>query len=443
MPEQFANRIRRAIVDLRLIDNANARVGVALSGGADSVALLAVLSELGYDCCGLHCNFSLRGDESDGDEAFCRELCRRLGVELFTIKWDARAERLPAESIEMTCRRLRYQWFEKMAREAALARIAVGHHREDSEETMLLNLFRGTGVDGLRGISPDRGLYIRPMLSVGRSDIEDYCRLKGLLWRHDSSNDSTDYRRNALRNVILPDVRQYFPDYDKAMRLTAENLAYASAILDRHITYIYNICVNSAGEIDIIRLIENEGDELAPRSLVLMFAKKLGLMLTLEQANNIVARHDASGLQFEIGEKVFELSRGVLRAVDEVDSREYPIVFGENIDTPVPLTFECVAPPINCQIDSARLLVDASILDGSPRFLLRHPRRGDRLKPFGMKGSRLLSDIFSDMKMDSNAKRRQWVLTRDDEIIWLVGVRASRLFPVTSSTTCAYLLTLS
>ena len=187
------------------------RVVVAVSGGADSVALLSVLLELGYDCLAAHCNFGLRGAESVRDMRHVESLADRLGVDLCVRDFDVAARRADTgESVEMACRELRYEWFyELVDRERAQA-IAVGHHAEDQLETLFLNLLRGTGITGLRGMRPRNGHVVRPMLECTRAEIEDYLHTRGLDWVTDSTNASDDFTRNRLRNRLLPLVDELF-----------------------------------------------------------------------------------------------------------------------------------------------------------------------------------------------------------------------------------------
>ena len=443
MKESFLHKINQFIKSRQLLPVGECRVGVGLSGGADSVALLSALVESGYRCVAVHCNFSLRGEESDGDEMFCRRLCERLGVELIVERFDTIGSRLGGESVEMACRRLRYDLFERLLASGAVNKIALGHHREDSVETFMINLFRGTGPKGLEGIRAERGPFIRPLLGVSRSEIEDYCREKGLEWRIDTTNLKNDYRRNALRNVILPGIGRFFPDFEKGIELTAANMTYASALVDRHIDALYNQCVKDGQAIHVARLAEME-EEMTPRSLFLLARRVVPGGITLTQAENIVDNIGKSGLIFQNDTVTMCLSHGWLRPVNPLDDHSYKITFGDDLTHPVGLTFRLTDPTEmngNFKVNVNQLLVDGSIVEETADFVLRHPRRGDRLKPFGMKGSRLLSDIFSDLKFSEERKRSQWVLCRNDEIIWLPGLRASRLFRVTNSSKTAYLVT--
>ena len=185
------------------------KVLVALSGGADSVALLRVLLVLGYHCEAAHCNFHLRGEESDRDERFVNELCKGLGVALHVTHFDTvtYASRHHV-SIEMAAREMRYDWFEQLRKERGGAVIAVAHHRDDSGETFLLNLIRGAGINGLKGISPHNGCIVRPLLEVSRQDILDYLRCLGHGYATDSTNLQDEYIRNKIRLNILPMLRE-------------------------------------------------------------------------------------------------------------------------------------------------------------------------------------------------------------------------------------------
>ncbi|MDE7392951.1 MAG: tRNA lysidine(34) synthetase TilS, partial [Muribaculaceae bacterium] len=208
-------------------------VGVALSGGADSVALALALKAAGCNVVCLHVNFGLRGVESDADTEFCRDLALKHGFMFRQLSVDAAKERLGGESIEMACRRLRYDWFEQMACQEGLQCVAVAHHSDDNEETMMLNLLRGTGVAGLRGMQARRGIYVRPLLNVGRADIEAYLKCRGQSYRVDSSNLSNDYRRNAVPNDILPLIRRYFPDSDRGLLTTIAHIADVDKLLNK------------------------------------------------------------------------------------------------------------------------------------------------------------------------------------------------------------------
>jgi tRNA(Ile)-lysidine synthase len=211
--------------------NRREKVVVTCSGGADSIFLLHILNKLGFDCIVAHCNFHLRGEESDRDENFVREFCKRenitLHVQHFDTKQFATENKL---SIEMAARELRYNWFEEIRKEYNASAIAVAHHSDDSIETILLNLLRGTGLKGICGIRPKNGYIVRPLLCVNRKEIEDYLHEQGIEYIVDSTNLENEYTRNKIRNIVMPILREINPQIDSVMLSNAENFSAAESI---------------------------------------------------------------------------------------------------------------------------------------------------------------------------------------------------------------------
>ena len=207
------------------------KVIVTCSGGADSIFLLHILNKLGFECVVAHCNFHLRGEESDRDENFVREFCKKenliLLVEHFDTKKYAAENKL---SIEMAARELRYTWFEKVREKHNAQSIAVAHHSDDSIETILLNMLRGTGLRGICGIRPRNEYVVRPLLCVNRKEIEDYLSEQGISYITDSTNLENEYTRNKIRNIVMPILREINPQIDSVMLSNAENFAAAENI---------------------------------------------------------------------------------------------------------------------------------------------------------------------------------------------------------------------
>ena len=207
------------------------KVIVTCSGGADSIFLLHILNKLGFECVVAHCNFHLREEESDRDENFVREFCKKKGLTLLVEHFDTK--QFAAEnklSIEMAARELRYNWFEKIRVEYNAGAIAVAHHSDDSIETILLNLLRGTGLKGICGIRPRNGFIVRPLLCVNRKEIEDYLTENGIGYITDSTNLENEYTRNKIRNIVMPILREINPQIDSVMLSNAENFAAAETI---------------------------------------------------------------------------------------------------------------------------------------------------------------------------------------------------------------------
>lgn len=406
------------------------KIGVAISGGADSVALLSLLTALGYRCVALHCNFHLRGAESDSDELYVRELTARMGVRLEVAQMDVAARRdATGESVEMACRELRYRWFEKMADSLGLQAVAVAHHRDDQIETFFLNLLRGSGVRGLAAMKPRNGLIIRPLLEVKRCQIVEYLDGKGLSYVTDSTNASDEYKRNRLRNRVIPLLNELFPGASDAISHTISNLQKQAALLDDAVDSRRLSYVDSQNVVDLQRLIEIEA---YPAETLYEILSPQGF--NASTVNDIIASAGKTGLTFRGKKLTYILERGKLTP-KTADSQlptwiyrhpsEIPGVTVEIIPRESLATLKC---------DKLTMLLDADALSGEHQWELRRWREGDRLAPYGMRGTRLVSDIFTDAKMPEAVRRQQPVLAVDGVILWLPGIRASRYYAVTDKT---------
>lgn len=430
--KQFEYAIATATEELGA--DRTSHIGVALSGGADSVALLTALTRLGLHVTALHCDFSLRGEESDGDRLYCERLARELGVELRQVKFDTHASRLPGESIEMTCRRLRYAWFEEQAREIPLSHIALGHHCEDSIETMLLNLTRGSGPKGLSGIARKRGIYIRPMLGLTRDDIEKYLEESGLKFRTDSTNLANDYRRNALRNVLIPKLYELIPTAMSGMMRTAEAMRHNAAMIETYLEWCAERYCRD-GKIDIDAMRRDDID--LSGTLYMLIPEVTGTQAGMEVVEQILSEPgNRSSRLFPAGDgHSLELYGGRLEQYTEEDNSEYEITLDGDITSPVGISITEVGRDEfeKTRKNADTIWLDGSVLDEPHRFTLRHRRDGDRMRPFGAPGQRLISDIFTDLKMSRSEKNRAMILTIDDRPMWIVGIRASDMYKVTDN----------
>ncbi len=417
---------------------APARLVVALSGGADSVALLAALTALGYDCVAAHCNFHLRGDESMRDMHHAEAISGRLGVDLCVKDFDVEARRrATGESIEMACRELRYAWFADLVDRQGACAVAVGHHREDVLETFFINLLRGTGVSGLTGIRPQQGMVVRPLLEFSRADIEAYLQRRGLEWVDDSTNASDDFLRNRLRHHLLPlldELKQGGADAVlRTMTLLTENKAfYDRAIRARAANYTDA----ESGDIDLKAL------ALDPDASLLLFEMLRDEGFTRRQTDDMLAAATRSGGSFYVGDAVRMVDHGYLRAPRVAESPaagSYDVSLLHDICEPVKIeiTSHDVAE-FKPEADPMVIYIDECALEGSPRWQLRPWHRGDRLEPYGLKGSKLVSDVFANARLTAAQKESTWLLWRDDTLMWVVGHRASRHFAV-GKNTCRYL----
>lgn len=412
------------------------KVIVALSGGADSVALLAILHDLGYDCIAAHCNFHLRGEESMRDMRHAESICQMLGIDLAVKDFDVTARRQSTrESVEMACRSLRYEWFDTLVTREHARAVAVGHHREDNIETFLLNLMRSTGIDGLTGIRYRRDYIIRPLLDCSRKQIEDYLTSRGLSFVDDSSNFTDDYLRNKLRNSVIPELVKNFPGAENAILSTAANVSSAARIYHRAISEYKQRFISDDGTIDLRTLMAELGQDAL--TVLREFLKDVGI--TTAQCADMLASADKSGLRFDGSNgTVAELDRGIIR-ISRPELVRYKDAYEVDLhrDILVPINLRISRHHIAefmPQRNKDVIYIDGTALEKPKAWCLRRWRQGDRMRPFGMSGTRLISDLFSDAKYSASDKRKAWLLTCDDEIVWVVGLRASSLYQITPET---------
>ena len=427
------SKVERYIEKYKLL-NTNDLYIVALSGGADSVALLLLLKNAHFNVHAAHCNFHLRGEESDRDEAFCVELCKGLGVELHRAHFDTREyAELHKVSIEMTARELRYKWFEQLRQDIGAAGICVAHHRDDSVETVLLNLVRGTGLRGLTGIHPRNGNILRPLLCVSRAEIEAFLAEKGQEYVTDSTNLEANVQRNIVRLEVLPLLRNLNPAVAENVQRTAENLAEAQQVL--------NVAIARFNDSNVLNLsdVEKSGSS---EYLAFEWLKKYGF--NGEQVRQILDAETgkivSSGTGYDVlkdrGRLIVEKSEVTFHSQRNVISRpskrivvpeEGTYVLDENT------RFSVRKRPVYVSKEPHIATLDAAKV----RFPLtiRRVVEGDWMQPYGMKGRKLLSDLMTDLKMTVFEKRRQLVVVDSQGVIvWLVGLRAAQCVAVTDQT---------
>ena len=407
---------------------------VGLSGGADSVALLSILTTLGYRCEACHCNFQLRGEESLRDRRFAENVAAEVGVPFREITFDTMAYAAANKvSVEMACRELRYEWFEQQRRESGAAYVAVAHHRDDSIETMLLNLIRGTGIAGLTGIQPVNGTIIRPLLSLSRAEIEAYLFEAHLTYVVDSTNRETLYTRNKIRLQLLPLMQTINPSVYESLSRTADYLCEVEALY-RTAVDTYKKQVVSNGDDGVHIHIESLRSLPGARTILFEIIKDYGFLSS--QLDDIWAAVDApSGRFFDA--PVYRLLKDrndfVLyqrRSTQKIRIIEYGTF---TVDEPVRLTLtlrDAVGYEIPRRPDTA--CFDAGLLPFP--LVLRTWREGDKFKPFGMKGHQKLSDYFNNHKYTLARKQSTWLLCAGEEIVWIVGERSSDSYKVTPST---------
>ena len=419
-----------------------APVIVGLSGGADSVALLHLLTRLGYPCVAAHCNFRLRADESDADADFARQTAEALGLPFRRIDFDtADYAHQNGVSTEMAARTLRYEWFETLRRELGAEAIAVAHHRDDNVETVLLNLIRGTGLSGLCGMRPRNGHIVRPLLSVDRHQIVRWLTDRHLPFRTDSSNASDVYRRNFVRLRLLPLMEQLNPSVRDAILRMAGHLTDVEAIycnaIDSHRAHL----MDAEGRISIDALLRTP----APHAMLFELLTPYGF--TPSQCADIArALSRESGRSFVAPGGRWHLLKDrlhlILYPADEVSADAFTLTLGSELTAPIRLsleerivddTFTISCSPHVATFDADRIALPLT---------LRRWRAGDSFVPFGMTGRKKLSDYFSDHKFSLLHKAAAWILCdASGRILWIVGHRTDNRFRITSKTSRALIVT--
>lgn len=418
---------------------------VALSGGADSVCLLLVLKQLGYFVEAIHCNFHLRGEESDRDELFCKNLCAEKQIPLHLVHFDTREyAQLHKVSIEMAARQLRYHHFASLCHDLGFDGVCVAHHQDDVAETVLMNLIRGTGIKGLSGIKPKiqqrlrvgakAGIpipltVIRPLLCVTRDEIEHFLKEIGQDYVTDSTNLVPDVLRNKIRLQVLPLLDEIAPSASRNIVETAENVAFAEEFIDQAVSGMMEE-LKDEGSIPVSMI----------KSEYLLFRILSGYGFTSVQIKQIYAHLDApTGTEFRSESHVLVFDRGRL-LIEEVEKNPFhemriPEEGTYILDETAKLRIERMPMPEVFEIprSSDVIAVDADRLKFP--LTVRLPKEGDRFTPFGMQGSKLVSDFLTDQKLSLLEKRRQLlILDSTGRILWVVGLRPDNHFRITDST---------
>ncbi len=424
---------------------------VALSGGADSVCLLIVLKQLGYDVHAVHCNFHLRGDESKRDENFCIQLCDEQKIPLHRTHFDTRTyAELHHVSIEMAARNLRYDYFEQLRQAIQAENIVVAHHRDDNVETLLLNLVRGTGIAGLCGIRPRNSHVVRPLLCVTRQQIEQWLAAQGQPYITDSTNLIPDVKRNRLRLQVIPLLKQINPALADSIQQTIENLTEAEAVLTDAIQ-------------KSIRQVTSQQNEHQP--LITIHIEELKKQVSPEQVlYAILADKGYNSKQIREISKAVDAPVGKLwqSATHTLAKDRDALLLGptpqSHADAPVVLTIPIA--PIAITGNGRKVIispcpVDQLDLSHSPRRInvqadalhfpltLRYAQPGDAFRPYGMKGRKLVSDYLTDRKRNYFQRAAQLVLAdAQGTILWLVGERIAALAAVKDPQAPMYTITL-
>ena len=438
MLEQFQAYINRC----HLIAEGDKLV-LALSGGIDSMVLADLLLKAKVEFVAAHCNFHLRGEESDGDEQFVREFAEKHGIKCFVKHFET--EKYAAEngiSIEMAARDLRYAWFEQLRQQLGYNIIAVAHHADDQAETFFINLLRGAGLRGLKGMQPQNGVVIRPLLWASREQIRQYAVENHITWREDHTNAESVYLRNKIRNQLLPAFDELHPEarqglYKSLKHLASENELYRELLKEK----LGRVIVDKGG----CQVVDKQ---CFVKNFQLLFEWLRQFGYNTEQCHFI-----QEAMESGIGNHYDSMTHRLVIGRDDLQLSE--IKENTNEEIQIKIGEEEILSPVHLQFSKLEKTADF-VLDKSPKvaqldfdkirfpLTLRHWQHGDRFHPLGMKGSKLLSDFFVDQRFTEWQKQHVWLLaSAEGDILWVVGYRIDDSFKVKDSTQTIFMCILN
>lgn len=412
------------------------KILLAVSGGIDSVVMAALFDKAGFNFGIAHCNFALRGEESDADENFVKKIARRYKVDFYVNYFETKAfAEAEGISTQMAARYLRYEWFENLRKKEGYAYIATAHHQNDTMETVLYNLTKGTGISGLHGILPKNGLIIRPMMFAAKEMIQDYVATYQLAWREDSSNESTKYSRNLIRHEVIPSLKQINPDLENTVQHTVERVRAVEHLFEQKVKEVKREILKDSNQevfLDIAKI------RALSEAEIILFELLKPYNFNYIQAREIVSRLDqGSGKVFVSPTHRLNIDRTLLiitpKALKSFQSREVNITDPEFENEFFKLGFEIVdnidyklsKDKNNAALDFDRLKFPLKI---------RKWKEGDWFCPLGMSRRKKLSDFMIDEKIPLTLKERVFVMTSGDSIVWVIGHRIDDRFKINPKT---------
>lgn len=431
MVEQFLKYIHS-----EKLFHSSQRILLAVSGGADSMLMLHLFTNAGFSVAVAHCNFGLRGSESDGDEQFVSDYCDQHNLAIHVKKFETGEHaRTNGISIEMAARELRYDWFNQLIERHGYDYLATAHHQDDVIETFLINLSRGSGIKGLSGIQPKSGFIIRPMLFTNRVEILDYCARIPIAYRTDSSNQDTIYKRNLIRQEIIPILEQVNPAFRRNALKTIGNLNETGELFQQRMSEI-KAFVYSEDELGAVIRIDKLLTMSPLRTILFELIREFGFQA--EQTDDII-----DSLNKESGRKFFSDDYRLVKdreylLISPTRPKQEQVFYVEEgcskLSFPIQLTFEKSDRTTDFRFSTNPKVVDLDLDRLVFPLILRHWNEGEYFQPLGMPGLKQLSDFFIDEKYSIPDKENAWILASGNQVVWVVGKRLDDRFKITAKT---------
>ncbi len=417
---------------------------LAVSGGVDSMVMLHLFHKMGLSFEVAHCNFGIRGEASDADEAFVVEKAGQLGVKSHTKRFETAA--LAKErgiSVQMAARDLRYEWLQELRSVANFDFIATAHHRNDHAETVLFNLSRGTGIAGLHGIRPVTDQLVRPLLAFSRDEIEAFAQEEGIQWREDASNQSNKYSRNLIRNEVVPLLKQINPSLEQSIWHSSQRIAAVESWLANEVDHWKEKLVKRETEVVFV---ESTMLGTHPHRALILSEIIRPFGFSYREVEDIVTQEKRrSGRQFSNSEYNLVCDRDRIVITPKKEEQEDPVVIegeGEFVFLGIRYQVRMVKrEDWKLQRTNDVLQADADKIQWP--LTMRTWQEGDSIQPLGMKGRKKVSDILIDEKVPLNLKSRQPVLEDQFNLIWVIGLRVSEIKKITTESDSVLLISLA
>jgi len=426
----------RSYIQAEHLFTAADQVLLAVSGGVDSMVMLDLFQRMEMKFVVAHCNFHLRGTESDGEEIFLRDYCGEHGIELYVKHFDTREyAALTGTSVEMAARKLRYDWFDELLDQLSFQYVATAHHQDDLIETMLINLSRGTGIRGLTGIQSKNGRIVRPLLVVNREQIFAYATENYISYKNDSSNDELLFQRNMIRHQIIPLFEKINPAFRKNAARTASILKETEQIYQQKLDEIRHLVMQQSGSTCLVSI--DQLKSLQPLNTIL-FELLYPFGFNAQQVHDIFSSFDA-----EAGKIFFSQTHRIVKdrknlivtpREDDTSSRFYIEESQSEISRPISLRFERVQRNTDFCFSRDPRIVDLDYDLLQFPLILKKWDPGEYFQPLGMSGFKKISDFFIDEKLSIPEKEAAWILYSGKKVVWIIGRRIDDRFKITLKT---------